>query len=96
MADYKCKEHEYTPDVGFEERQRAMQAMIKVLADENVCLSCGASAALYVAAIGATGGMKLTRESFLELAGTIYDDTATQKAAHAANDAAATIRSEPN
>lgn len=63
---------------GFDERQKAMDEMIKVLKDNEICAACAGSAALYVAAQAAIGGMNVPLEEFLSMAETIFKDASQQ------------------
>jgi hypothetical protein len=63
---------------GFDERQKAMDEMIKVLKENEICAACAGSAALYVAAQAAMGGMNVELPEFLQMAETIFKDAAQQ------------------
>lgn len=63
---------------GFDERQKAMEEMIRVLVENQICAACAASAALYVAVQAAVSGMGVDLEEFVGMTKTIYLDCQLQ------------------
>ena len=63
---------------GFAERQQALDSMVEVCRQQEICAPCTASAALYLAAMAATTGMNVGREEFLEMASSIFLDALSQ------------------
>ena len=63
---------------GFDERQKALDEMSRVLQENEVCAACAGSAALYVAAQAVIGGMGVQLDEFLAMAKNIFNDVQQQ------------------
>ncbi len=64
---------------GFDERQHAMDEMIRVLVENKICAACAGSAALYVAAQAVIGGMGVELDEFVDMAKSIFLDCQQQR-----------------
>jgi len=80
MSSYdRCINHAAASAEGLAERQRALDALLATLQKEQVCLSCGCAAGLYVAAVAAVRELNVPLDEFLELASAIYRDADRQR-----------------
>jgi len=63
---------------GFDNRQKALEALQETCTTKRICAACGASAGLYLAAMAADT-IEYSREDFLRLAAKVWDDLEGQQ-----------------
>jgi len=80
MATFdRCVRHESGSSAALEERQRALNALLRTLAEHRVCLACGCAAGMYVAAIASVRELAVPLAEFLEFAEAVYRNVDEQR-----------------